>query len=113
MYESSQARQPVSVTFERATAENATRIRAVRGWVAESEALSCESLAFHFAAHGAGTMADGAQLDLKLTHVPARCEECGTQYAPDHHVTLCPECGSTNGKLLGETGLGIDEIDVE
>ncbi len=50
MHESSLAKQILTAALERAAADNATRIRAVRGWVAESEALSGESLAFHFAA---------------------------------------------------------------
>ena len=33
-------------------------------------------------------------------------------YLPEHHLTLCTHCGSTEGTLLGQPGLGIDEIDV-
>jgi hydrogenase nickel incorporation protein HypA/HybF len=33
-------------------------------------------------------------------------------YRRDHHVVLCPACGSTDGELLGEIGLGIETIEV-
>lgn len=88
------------------------RVRAVRGWAAESEALSADSLAMHFAGQAQGTPAEGATLRLRLTHVAARCRACGRKYLPEHHLTLCPDCGSTDGVLLGRTGLGIDEVDV-
>jgi hydrogenase nickel incorporation protein HypA/HybF len=113
MHESTLAKQIVSVVLERAAAEGATRVRAVHGWLAESEALSAESLSFHFSAHARGTPAEGALLALKLTQVQARCLACRDTYAPDHHVLLCPRCGSTHGELLGQTGLSIESLDVE
>jgi len=113
MHESSLAKQILDAVLDRAQAEGGGRVRAVRGWVAETEVLSAESLRFHFAAHAHGTPADGARLDLRLIHVEARCGSCNKTYAPDHHVLLCPECGSAEGALLGPTGLGIDSIEVE
>ena len=113
MHESLLARQMLQVVLERAASEGAARVHRVHGWIAESESLRPESLQFHFAAHAAGTPAEGARLDLDLTFVPARCRACGAEYEPDHHVLLCPACGSTDGELLGPTGLGIDTIEVE
>jgi hydrogenase nickel incorporation protein HypA/HybF len=85
----------------------------VRGWVAETEALSAESLALQFAAHARGTLADGARLDIRLMHVEARCRSCGQSYAPAHHILICPACGGTEADLLGQTGLGIEALEVE
>lgn len=99
--------------LDRARADGASRVRVVTGWVAETETLSAESLAFHFAAHARGTPADGARLELRLIHVGARCASCQRTYAPEHHVLLCPSCGSGEGELLGPTGLGVDSIEVE
>ncbi|HEX2568788.1 MAG TPA: hydrogenase maturation nickel metallochaperone HypA [Polyangia bacterium] len=130
MHESSLAKELLAVVLGRAGAVGADgadggddtgrkgepkvqRVRAVRGWVAESEALSRESLAFHFAAHARGTMAEGAALELRLVHIEARCRACGRRYAPEHHLLLCPRCGSTDGELLGQPGLGLEALEVE
>lgn len=113
MHESALARQILDTVLERAVREQAVRIRAVRGWVAETESLSPESLAFHFAAHARGTPADGAHLDLQLVRVKARCRTCECTYVPDHHLLLCPSCGSTDGNLLGRTGIGVETLEVE
>lgn len=88
-------------------------MRVVRGWVAETEALSAASLGLHFAAHAGGTAAQDARLELRLVHVEARCLACAHRYAPEHHLLLCPACGSSEGELLGRTGLGIESLEVD
>lgn len=113
MHESSLAKQILDTVLERAHAENATRVRMVKGWVGETESLSRESLAFQFSAHAKGTIAEHATLELDLNHVEAKCEECEMTYLPEHHLLFCPHCGSTEATLLGKVGLGIDTIDVE
>lgn len=113
MHESSIARQLLAVVLARAAEERATRVALVRGWVAETEALSTESLAFHFAAHARGTVAAGARLQLRLIRVEAQCRSCGLTYTPDHHVTVCPECGGADAALSGPTGLGLETLEVE
>lgn len=113
MHESSLAKQILEKVLESARAAQATRVHAVHGWVAETEALSPKSLDFHFAAHARGTLADGAKLELRLVHIEARCAACGSTYAPEHHLLLCPSCGSTEGEELGESGLAIERLELE
>jgi hydrogenase nickel incorporation protein HypA/HybF len=113
MHESTLARQVLDAVLQHAVSHGASRIRVVRGWVAETESLSPESLSFHFTAHARGTSAEGARLLLNLIHVEARCRACGRTYAPEHHLLLCPVCGSTDGEQLGQTGLAVTSIEVE
>lgn len=113
MHESSLAKQLLDAVLQRANGADALRVRAVHGFIAETEALSTRSLAFHFAAHARGTPAQGAELAMRLIHVEALCRACDTRYAPEHHILLCPTCGSTEGELLGKTGVGIDFLEVE
>jgi hydrogenase nickel incorporation protein HypA/HybF len=89
-----------------------SRVTRIRGVIAEDEALSREALGFHFAAHARATVAEGAELELELRHVTARCGACGHGFLPEHHVRLCPRCGSPQTWLEGETGVRIDSIDV-
>jgi hydrogenase nickel incorporation protein HypA/HybF len=110
MHESSLARSLVELCVQRA---GGAHVLAVHGTVAETEPLSREALAWHFAAHARGTTAEGARLELELVHVRARCNACAVSYLPEHHLTLCPTCGSTDATLLGETCLRIDTIDVD
>jgi hydrogenase nickel incorporation protein HypA/HybF len=110
VHESALARSLLAAVLARA---GGAHVRVVRGWVAETEALSAASLAFHFAAHARGTVAEGARLELELVRVEACCAACGRTYAPEHHLALCPACGSIDAELLGETGLGLRALEVE
>jgi hydrogenase nickel incorporation protein HypA/HybF len=113
LHESSLAKQLVDAVLERAAAAGATRVRKVRGWVADTEALSAESLGFHFEAHARGTPAEGARLELRVERVEARCRACDERYTPDHHLLLCPCCGGADGELLGTTGLGLEALEID
>jgi len=113
MHESSLARRILDAVLERAAAASARRVVRVRGWLAETEALSPKSLGFHFSALAKGTIAESAELELELIHIEARCKGCGAHYPCDHHLVLCPSCGSTDGEPLRETGLAIEAMEVE
>lgn len=113
MHESALARSVLTAVLDLARMNGGGRVRRVSGELSETEHLHADSIQFHFTAHAVGTPAESAHLDLKLTHVKARCRSCGDSYEPDHHVTLCPTCGGTDAELLGVVGLRIDSIDVE
>ena len=113
MHESSLGKEVLRMVLARADEEGAARVRVVRGWIAETEHLAPEAIAFHFAAHARGTKAEGAQLDLALRWVEAECHACRSQYRPEHHLLLCPACGSTEATVLGQTGLAVESIEVD
>ena len=113
MHESSLARQLLAAVLQRAELAGAARVVRVRGWLAETEALDRSAIAFHFAGCAQGTPAENAGLELALIHTRARCNACGIEYPPEHHLTLCPGCGSTDAELLGPTGLCVESMDVE
>jgi hydrogenase nickel incorporation protein HypA/HybF len=113
MHEASLARQILAVVLERAGREGATRVRLVRGWVSDTEAISADSLALHFAAGARGTVAEGAEVELALERARVRCLSCVLVYEPDHHLLLCPACGGERAEIVGRVGLGVDAIEVE
>jgi|CZKU01.1.fsa_nt_gi hydrogenase nickel incorporation protein HypA/HybF len=113
MHESSLAKQVLDAVLAKASGEGAIRVTLVRGWLAETETLSKESIDFHFLALARGTAAEGARLELDRRRVDARCVACANIYTPEHHMTLCPVCDGTEAELLGPTGLCIESIDVE
>ena len=110
MHEAAIAKRLLEAALERAPDG---RIVAVRGWIGDAEALSSESLAFHFSVHARGTRAEGARVDIVVEQPIAQCGECGHTYPYGHHVTLCPRCAGAQAEVRGRTGVGIDAIDVD
>jgi len=113
MHESSVARRILALALAAAERHGGGRIRCVRGRIAETETLSRASIEMHFEACARDTAAAGAALVLRLEHVEARCRACAAAYLPEHHVLLCPRCGSTDGEELGETGLWLESVEIE
>jgi hydrogenase nickel incorporation protein HypA/HybF len=112
MHELQLARHVLDVVLAGAREAGAVRVRTVHGRLGDVEALSATALAFHFHALARGTVAEDAELALRLHHVEARCRSCARVYLPDH-VLLCPGCGSTDGNLLGEVGLVVESLEVD
>jgi hydrogenase nickel incorporation protein HypA/HybF len=113
MHEAQLARSILREVLARARERGAERVLAVRGWIAETEALSRDSLVLSFTAMAQGTPAEGARLDLSVEHVAARCRACRAEYLPDHGMLVCPRCGGIEADVLGRTGLAIETMDVE
>jgi hydrogenase nickel incorporation protein HypA/HybF len=113
MSEAALAQQVLQTILRRDPFRGASRIRVVRGWVAETDSLCPERLSSHFAAQARGTRAEGARLVLELIHVEARCRCCGRTYAPVRYLLRCPVCGSQNGEQLGQTGLAVTGIELD
>ena len=110
MHEASLARGILKAVLNKLPTD--THIKSIHGHLSESEALNPQSLQMHFDAQAQQTPAQDAQLQLTLIHIQARCQNCDHTYPPEHHLTLCPKCGSTDGVLLGEPGLRITGIEL-
>jgi hydrogenase nickel insertion protein HypA len=109
VHETTLAKRILAVVLERAAGRSVT---VVRGRIAEDELLSSEALELHFRAHARDTNAAHARLELELHRLSARCKSCSARFLPDHHVRLCPECGSTDAELEGDSGVRIESIEV-
>ena len=112
MHEAALARQILRVVLDRAQAVHARQVVRVRGWVAETERLSPESLCLHFQA-AAGGPAAAAALEFSVIAITARCRQCGMKFTPDHHLVLCPRCGAADDAALSHpAGYAIDSLEV-
>jgi len=70
-----------------------------------------DSMEFCFGLATEGTVADGARLDLDVQPGSARCRECGSEFALDDLILLCP-CGSPDIEVLAGRELRILSMEV-
>jgi hydrogenase nickel insertion protein HypA len=113
MHESTLAKRLLEAAIAIGRQRHARRVVSLHAWIADAEPLDHASVEAHFSLNANGTIAEGARLCLQLSHVAARCVDCDATYLPIGHLTLCPRCGSSEAKLTGRTGAGIESLEVE
>lgn len=91
----------------------AERITKVSLSVGEMTEVIEDVMVFAFEALTEGTLAEGAELDLRIIKPHSVCLECGTEFDHDRLHVKCPECGSTFTELVQGKELQVDSIEVD
>ncbi|MBP8130117.1 MAG: hydrogenase maturation nickel metallochaperone HypA [Candidatus Hydrogenedentes bacterium] len=70
-------------------------------------------LAFAFQAAVAGTLAERAALEWRVTPARVACPSCGTCFQPDDLFWACPACAAAGGRVLAGDELVLDAVELE
>lgn len=81
--------------------------------VGASHRVSVASLAQGFELVAAGTVAEGAVLEVELVPTPLACGACGTTSSVEDQAAACPACGSVDVTLDRRDELVLTWIRVE
>jgi hydrogenase nickel incorporation protein HypA/HybF len=87
------------------------RVHSVKVEVGALCAVVPDSMQFCFELATAGTIADGARLDLKVLPGAARCRSCGQGFGLPDLILLCP-CGSADVEVVAGRDLKILSMEV-
>ncbi|MGH3389624.1 MAG: hydrogenase maturation nickel metallochaperone HypA [Actinomadura sp.] len=74
--------------------------------------ISEPALGQAFAMVAAGTVADGAQVELVIEPVGLTCRSCGRSTTSDDLLAVCPECGGTDIHIENGDGLVLESIEL-
>ncbi|HEY2697960.1 MAG TPA: hydrogenase maturation nickel metallochaperone HypA [Pseudonocardiaceae bacterium] len=88
-----------------------TRIAGVQLEIGKLSGIVADSVRFCFDLVVAGTLLEGARLDIDEPGGRARCAECDTEFDVDDLILLCP-CGSANVAVLTGQQLRIRSVEV-
>jgi hydrogenase nickel incorporation protein HypA/HybF len=66
-----------------------------------------------FTLAAAGTVAEGAAMNLEVIPVEVRCRECGKVTSSDDPLAVCPACGGADLDIEGGDELTLESIEVE
>jgi hydrogenase nickel incorporation protein HypA/HybF len=108
MHELAIAESVVDAVTERT---GTTSIKTVRIEVGRLAGIMADSLRFCFDVATDGTPLAGATLDISEPAGRARCSSCGTNFAVDDLVLLCP-CGSADVQVTAGQELKILSVEV-
>ncbi|MBI5501263.1 MAG: hydrogenase maturation nickel metallochaperone HypA [Deltaproteobacteria bacterium] len=88
-------------------------IRVVRLRVGRLSTVVPANLEFMFGVLAEGTPLAGARLEIEEVPARAVCDACGTPFAVDDPVFLCPACGSGSVRLESGRELTIDSVETD
>lgn len=91
----------------------AKRVKSVRIMLGEYSGVVPQCIQYYFDIAAAGTVAEGAALDIHRLPVVIRCLTCGRESTIDKRRVACPLCGSTELKLLQGREFYVESLEVE
>ena len=112
MHEMSLAEGILQIIEDTARANAASSVRAVWLEIGTLSQVEEQALRFCFDVVIAGTVADGARLDVLATPGRAWCMPCGTDVALDRLGDSCPRCGSYQLQVTQGDEMKVKDIEV-
>lgn len=99
--------------LEQARQAGAGRVHAIRLRIGVLSGVVPDALQFAFEALAAGTLAEGALLNIE--NVPARfwCATCGHEFEAAQMFAECPDCHRPSGKLRAGREMELTSMEVD
>ena len=123
MHEVATSQSLADAVLREAGARNATRVLRVEVEIGELSFLDPEQIGYWAEMCFQGTVAEGAQLDVRLIRPFVMCEECGhageirLAEHPAYHFQLpvfqCTDCGSSRLEVKRGRGCTLRRIEME
>jgi hydrogenase nickel incorporation protein HypA/HybF len=90
----------------------ASQVLAINLVVGERSGLVEESVTFYFDMLAAGTVVEGAKLNIRRTPMRFACQPCETDYSPPPGDFHCPKCGTIGRVVDDATDMLIESIEI-
>ncbi|MBL4937963.1 hydrogenase maturation nickel metallochaperone HypA [Clostridium sp. YIM B02515] len=104
----------VRIASDEALKHNVSKINEIRIKIGEISGLVPECIQYYFDVVSAGTKAEGAKLIINKLPIVMKCVNCNFTGETDKFVeNKCPDCGSTQMKMIGGNEFYIDSMEVE
>ncbi len=110
MHESGLGEAVLERVLQRAGGRKVLRMRVRVGAGHRVEAGALEDA---LRAAAAGTVADGAAVEIVIVPIRVLCRDCGGESEADDPWTLCPRCGSADVDTDGGDDLVVEWIELE
>jgi hydrogenase nickel incorporation protein HypA/HybF len=113
MHELSIVASLFEILEEKARENGAKKVILVKLQVGKLAGVVPEFLETAFDAYKEGTLAVEAELKIEEIPLTIKCQKCGTEFASENYVFICPSCQSTELKILAGTELLLEKIELE
>ncbi len=101
MHELSVAMSLVQIADEAARKAEAARVTSLQVRIGALAGVVPDALRFSFELAAAGTLVEGAQLEIEELPVRIFCEPCGVEFdLPSPQLFCCPICQQPTGRIV-------------
>lgn len=112
MHEVSLIQNVLELAEEQACFLRATRIHGITLRVGHLAGVEPQALMFAFDVVTAGTIAEGAALQIESVPVVCYCGGCGKEFAPQDFIFACPGCGVLSRDVRAGHELELTSVEV-
>ena len=112
MHEMAIAEGILNIAFDYAEKNRASKITKITLKLGEMSGVELEALNVSFDVLTKGTVAEGAELEVKRVPLMGKCNKCGKEFHIEQYNFFCPEC---DGILILQSGreLQVESLDME
>lgn len=113
MHELSIAHAVISTAADTAARHDAARVTAIRLRIGTLSGVVPDALRFAFDVAAAGSVAEGATLEIDEVPITVHCRPCAADVElADVHTFRCPRCGFPTAEVVGGRELEIVSITI-
>lgn len=113
MHEIAIAQGILDIVLKTAAENNAKKVTGIKLLIGQMTQIEPDCLKFGFAALSMGSIAEGADVEIKLIPLVGRCNNCEQQFSVERYCFLCPQCNSASVTLVSGRELAVDYLEVE
>lgn len=112
MHEMGLAQNILDIVLKSARENDVTRILRITLRVGQLRAIVPDQLTFCFGFVAKDSLADGAELLIRVVPIQARCRRCHLEFLVQEFRFTCPECANGDLEILQGKELQVENIEV-
>lgn len=89
------------------------KIKAISLLIGQMTGVEPESLRFCFSSLATGTIAENAELKVKIVPLVGRCHDCQREFRIDEYKFVCSACASVAVEIISGRELKVEYLEVE
>jgi len=113
MHEMAIAQGILDIVLKTAAENEATKVTGIKLLIGQMTQIQPESLQFGFEALSIGSIAEGANLEIKIVPLVGQCNSCRQEFAIERYCFVCPHCNSNSVHLVSGRELAVEYLEVE
>ncbi len=103
----------LDIVLDTAEKSHAKKVNSVNLIIGSLSQVVPDCVTSYFEIMAKDTVAEGAQLNIRMIEAQAECMKCGTIFTAQDMSVKCPKCGDLLGRMISGRELSVESIDID